>query len=574
MLMHARSPSLRPRLRVHAVRALVLWCAVGGVPFTANSANADEPPAAANQPPASSSAESARPLLTPAERTALLAKRDAAARAGDAVVVSALHAQLAVDARARALRVHDAWMPRRNAATALFPQSPRRLEWNALNVAADFFCFQYAVASESDAPSLPALRATLARERALNGTGLCDSYHVVTGAPLNRNPGRKLFGTTEYLKDGLISLYERTGDPAVRARMIEVADAILAASNHPSRFGPIPSRDSEVNGNVLQAFSRLAFLTGDSRYADQAGRVADAVILQMFPVSGGVPMHKFDYAADRPLSSVVHLRDHGNETAVGLSEAFALAVTRAAEPDADPIWKTRAERWAEPIARMYETLLTTGRNADGLLMNRIIAAGAPDPSATQPCDNWGYLLSGAILYTQAARRHGSPTVPTERLDAILVSVDEVARALAARHDIVWEPLPGTASPVKSSDDDRAEEDASSSAVGHHDGLADSVESALYIAFHRPALRAELLAWADVEIARMFALQREDGFVSGDYLDGNFMRTALLYADARAIAPPSQTPPRWRSRLHLPWDWPRINSWPEWSHAPTAPSTHP
>lgn len=515
-------------------------------------------------------------MLTPAERTTLLAQRDAAARSGDAASVNHLHAQLAADARARALRVHDAWMPRRNAATALFPQSPRRPEWNSLNVAADFFCFQYAVAVESDAASLPALRATLARERALNGTGLCDSYDAVTGAPLNRNPGRKLFGTTEYLKDGLISLYERTGDPAVRARMLEVADAILAASNHASRFGPVPSRDSEVNGNVLQAFSRLAYITGEDRFADQVGRLADAVILQMFPLSGGVPIHKFDYAADKPVSSVVHLRDHGNETAVGLSEAFALAVTRAAAPDADPIWKTRADRWAEPIARMYETLLTTGRNADGLLINRIASPDAPDSTAAQPCDNWGYLLSGAILYTQAARRHGSPAVPAKRLDAILVSVDEIARAVTARHDIVWEPRPAAASPAQSGDDERADGAASASsvAVGHHDGLADSVESALYIAFHRPALRAELLAWADIEIARMFALQRADGFVSGDYLDGNFMRTALLYADARSGAQSSSTPPRWQSRLRLPWDWPRINSWPEWSHAPRDASTHP
>ena len=456
------------------------------------------------------------------------------------------------DALRRARAVHDAWLPRRNPDTELFPQSLKRREWNALNVAADFFCFQYAIAAETHVPSLPALRATLARERALNGRELCDSFDVARGKPLNRNAGRKLFGTSEYLKDGLVSLYERTGDDAVRTRIIEITDAIVVASTHESKYGPIASRDSETNGNILQALARVHFMTGDPRYADLVGRTADAVIMQIFPKARGVPVRRFDYTKDEVVDATVHLRDHGNETAVGLSEAYALAVTLAARPNADPIWAERAKRWAAPIAAMYEILLTRGRNADGLLMNRLPADGQTGSeeqrteSDAQPCDNWGYLLSGAILFTQAAERHESAAVPLERREKILSAVDAIARVVMRHHDIVWEPHAAFPPPA-----------------GHPDGLADSIESAIYIAFHRPALRDELLAWVDIEIQRMFALQKPDGFVTGDYLDGNFIRTSLLYADARS---PRGQPPalvRWRDRMKLPWDWPRINSWPQW-----------
>lgn len=462
----------------------------------------------------------------------------------------------AADALRRARAVHDAWMPRRNPETELFPQSLKRREWNALNVAADFFCFQYAIAVETDAPSLPALRATLARERALNGIGLCDSFDVATGRPLNRNAGRKLFGTTEYLKDGLISLYERTGDDAVRTRIVEIADAIVSASTYESKYGLIASRDSETNGNILQALSRVHFMTGDPRYADLVGRTADAVIMQMFPKTRGVPVRRYDYTKDEVVDATVHLRDHGNETAVGLSEAYALAVTLAAGQNADPIWAERANRWAAPIAAMYETLLTRGRNADGLLTNRLHADGQTgveeqrSESDAQPCDNWGYLLSGAILFTQTAARHNSAAVPLERREKILGSADAIARAVMRHHDIVWEPHAAFPPPA-----------------GHPDGLADSIESAIYIAFHRPALRDELLAWADIEIARLFALQRADGFVTGDYLDGNFIRTCLLYADARSPRSQPPAPVRWRGRMNLPWDWPRINCWPQWESVP-------
>jgi hypothetical protein len=130
-----------------------------------------------------------------------------------------------------------------------------------------------------------------------------------------------------------------------------------------------------------------------------------------------------------------------------------------------------------------------------------------------------------------------------------------------------------------------------------DSDADAIESAIYIAAYRPALRDEALAWTDRHVAAFFESQDADGTAVGHYLDGNFIRTSLLYADVRSggwradpwredvligfasnehgkavltvqctepyagtLRPPE---PRHRSIMKLPWNWARLNSWPEW-----------
>jgi hypothetical protein len=507
------------------------------------------------------------PAVEIPQRREILARRNAAEDSGDLNTAATIHAELVREALLRARAVHDAWMPRRNASTALFPQSDKVIEWNYHNVAADFFCFQYAIARLTDAPSLPLLSESFTREAALDGPdGLCRPAEVITATPIERSPQERMFGTSEYLKDGLIGLYERTGDPMVLGRMTRLADAMIADSTMPSRFGDLPARDSETNGNVLQAFSRLHFAAGDARYGEMAGRLADAVTQQMFALTGNLPVMDFDYATDSYTDDIVQLRDHGNEAAVGLSEAYAMAVSRRAEPE----WAARADRWAAPIARMFEAILTHGVDANGLIVNRI-SQKTLEPVNLGACDNWGYLLTGAILFTEAAARHGK--LPAERLSAILDRVDKTALVVAKTDGLDWE-------------------------WGHHDGFADSVESALYVASRRRAIRRTLLEWSDDQIAYLYKFQRPDGIVAGNYLDGNFIRTAMLYAEMRSggyrLDPWSETasvgcaigadgaivvavvagpggytgrliPPeaRWRTNLHLPWDWARINGWPTW-----------
>ena len=63
--------------------------------------------------------------------------------------------------------------------------------------------------------------------------------------------------------------------------------------------------------------------------------------------------------------------------------------------------------------------------------------------------------------------------------------------------------------------------------GGMDGIADSIESALYLVAREP--RPEALDWIESEIKTLIARQQPDGTIERWYGDGNWNRTLLLYA---------------------------------------------
>jgi hypothetical protein len=504
-------------------------------------------------------------------RSILLDRGHHAATEGDLEEEAAINGVLAQEAILRVIAVHDAWMPRRDPGSRLFPESESKRRWNYRNTAADFFCFLFLAAEYTDQPSLPALRETMRAEALLAKPGeLCQPVRWPSATPIRSSHRELMFGAAEYAKDGLIALYDATGDQQAYDRLLEVADLVMANSEELSRFGPVPCFRSEVNGDMLQVFSRLSVVADRDDYGEAAARIGDAAIQQMLAANHGLPAHKFDYSEDEIMEARAKLRDHGSEVIGGLSEVYALAVSRMDDPE----WAARAGRWAEPLARMYELILEHAVNDAGLIVNAL----EPETRAHTDAganDNWGYILSGVLLFTQAAERHGVLERGRERIDAMLARTDGIIRAVAATNGYPWEGP-------------------------NQDGYADSVESAIYMAFHRPGAAQVLLPWIDDQIGIMFAMQKESGFVDGHYLDGNFMRTSLLYADLRtggwSLSPMDpgtrvgmasddegnavmvvETEGGYTGALGLrrphppleaalPWDWPRMNSWPQWTRA--------
>ena len=131
---------------------------------------------------------------------------------------------------------------------------------------------------------------------------------------------------------------------------------------------------------------------------------------------------------------------------------------------------------------------------------------------------------------------------------------------------------------------------------HHDGYADSIESMLYLLPWYDNL--DFQYWVDDEIEIMFQTQSPSGFVGEGYLDGNFIRTALLYAFYKTqgvVAEPwieglhigasydknndelyiylsanaewngklKFDQPRHRTIWNIPFEYPRLNGNPEW-----------
>ena len=128
-----------------------------------------------------------------------------------------------------------------------------------------------------------------------------------------------------------------------------------------------------------------------------------------------------------------------------------------------------------------------------------------------------------------------------------------------------------------------------------DGYADTVEGALNLLNRIPVESA--FDWAEQTMQRLWSLQRPDGIIEGWYGDGNSARTSLMVAlwKTQGVAPAPWRDdlqlgavraadgtlhlhlhsgsawtgalrfdqPRHRNWLRLPFDYPRINQFPEW-----------
>jgi Prolyl oligopeptidase family len=411
--------------------------------------------------------------------------------------------------------------------------------WNAKDSAADNYPFIVLTAHMLDDLYLKeAARTILERETKLTSRldALPDDFLFATQGFRTPAPDRTaiVFGAAEYAKDGLMPISEWLGPSPWLDRMKDLVRDIFEHQSIETLAGPVPSDDVEVAGDLLQVASRLFWMTGDGRYAEWAFLLADRYLLQTDLLG-----------RDRLV-----LRDHGSEILGGLSEACVLAYHE------DP------QRWASYRPRfraVLDRVLELGRNADGLLYNAI------DPQAgkaadTKLADTWGYVFNAymtmALIDPEGGRYR-----------------DAAARALAAvarYKDYDWES-------------------------GSADGYADAIEGAVNLLARVPDKAAA--AWADDAIGFLYRKQRADGILEGWHGDGNSARTALMYAlwktqgttaspwhdDLRLGAvrdedgglrvslsvdwPWSGTlrfdRPRHRTLMHLPFDYPRINQFPEW-----------
>ena len=305
-----------------------------------------------------------------------------------------------------------------------------------------------------------------------------------------------LFGAGEYAKDGLISVTEYLGQTPWTARMIDMMADALERSPIESRFGKLPAKDSELNGDYLQVLARLGPMTGDQRFIDWARRIGDAYIEEVLPGNHDLPSVEWDFANHTGIPRM-RLRDHGNEIVVGLVLQYAN----------EQRWKSpRAEKWRPAIARMLDRILASA-NADGLLYDEI-DADTLKPVRSGLADNWGYVYGAAYTFYQC-------TGETKYRDAVL----RVLRNLTKYRRHVWEPRQDPQLPL-----------------GSFDGYADTIESALYLVAREPV--PEALDWIESEMQVMLDMQRPDGHIEYWYGEGNFNRTAMLYAlmQSRGVRP--------------------------------------
>jgi hypothetical protein len=495
-------------------------------------------------------------------RPALAVLKRQAVERHDAVTVAQVNAILASESFVRAERVVQRWLDFRDPETGLLMNlngsDGARVGWAYQNTAADLYPFITIGARllvPSRYPEMVAVRDA-ERSRAPALPALPDDLLAPDGHAADQPTERRIFGIAEYAKDGLLPMIDRLGPDDWLPRLREIADLILIASTTQTDGGPIPGQTSEINGDVLQVLTRAYWMTGDERYREAANRIGNAYINQALPRSTWLPPYEWNFSENEPVGRRrFHMSDHGDESFSGLVE-WSVLETYTGSPDA------AAHRVG--IRKMLDRALAKGRDENGIWL-RVI--DIPSGKVTQEglTDNWGYLyqpfLTAAMLERQVP--DGEPA----RADQYEAAVRQALRALPRYPYYPWQQ-------------------------GEMDGYADSIESAIYLLSRLP--EPDGARWADEQIAVLFGFQHADGSVEDNYLDGNFVRTSLLYSLSltHGVLPEPWRPDvivgaaadgpcleivagaeqpwdgqlrfdraRYREHVRLPIDYPRLNEWP-------------
>jgi hypothetical protein len=475
---------------------------------------------------------------------------DAAARTGPQ----------AQEALQRSKRVTDAWLARADPVTGLLQRRGTQDMWYVRDSGADLYPFLVMAAYYTDRPTYETTMHAILRNELLHTRRVGQlSDNVLFGGQGFENPeidmDQIIFGNCEYVKDGLLPLSELLGHHQWYVRMWGIVDDIIAYAPYETKFGRLPSLSAEVNGELLQVLVRLAYDTNDVSYIDQAIRIGDFYFQEVIPGSHGLPSHLWDLDNAKPASDKFVLSDHGNEILGGLSELVMFT-----KETGNPAY----ERFREPFTQLVYKLLDVGLNEDGLWYTSI-ALDTYEPADARHAHCWGYLYNGvytAYLITGEARFRDA--------------------TIHALRTVIEKPTTYLDDP-----------EGSGRNYGSN-AYSDSLESAIVFRNRFPDVVDEGVL--DACVKRFLARQRDDGIIEDWYGDGNYVRTALMYAlmksqgtwaepwreDLRLGAVPDgdgillvvEADELWEGRIrfdvprhqyffNMPVNYPRLNEWPEW-----------
>jgi hypothetical protein len=445
----------------------------------------------------------------------------------------------------RCINYVNGWIKYADPATGLIPRNltDSKDYWNAWDAAADNYPFMVLTSS--------ILMPEFFRKTALNMLNtekaitprigkLPDTYSFSKKGFRNDviDTSQIIFGSAEYMKDGLIPLTEWLGQSPWSDRMLEILNDVprlvrVVKQLKGSFYGN--SAVVEVNGDLLQVLARMYWFTGKREYLEWGAEIADYYLNdERLPTIG----------LDR-----LRIRDHGCEIISGLCEVYLAAYF---------VWPEKYTQWKKPIHKMLDRILEVGRNEDGLFYNEI------NPKTGEVISNG---LSDTFGYTLNAFYFVSKTDSVRAYwDAVIIALNSLNMKY---RNYNWEN-------------------------GGCDGYADAIEGTLNL-FNREPLPS-VKEWLDSEIKVMWNYQKPDGIIEGWHGDGNFARTTIMYClwKTQGILPVQWNEklsvgatfnnnelkvavscgstwigkirfdsPRYEDKMHLPVDYPRINQYQQW-----------
>lgn len=459
---------------------------------------------------------------------------------------------LAHEGYTRSLSFTRDWLQHSDPETGLIPRNLNDSKdiWNAKDAAADNYPFMVLTASLLDKDLYEgSLTSILETEQRLTNRldRLPDTYSFSKADFEKEELNREdiIFGASEYIKDGLLPLTEYIGQTPWSDRMTGLLDDIWKNASYETPYGAIPSLNVEVNGELLQALSRVYWMSRDDKYLEWAIRLGDHYLL-----GDQHPTDDFD---------LLRLRDHGCEIVSGLCELYiATAFAK----------KEKNEAYQAAIYRMMDRILEVGINEHGMFYNQINPKNG-EILDDGIADTWGYTYNAYYsLYL------------LDKYEPYRQAVLQALQNLNHYEYYDWES-------------------------GSSDGYADAIESALNL-YNREQLPATK-DWIDSQIHHMWSLQdsahrsgtesfQGNGIIEGWHGDGNFARTTLMYclwksqgvtaypwnkdlylgaiSDKNGILISLLSEEPWAGIIrfdrvrhqhifNLPLDYPRINQFPEW-----------
>lgn len=459
---------------------------------------------------------------------------------------------LAHEGFTRCLDYVYAWLEFADPQSGLIPRNLTDSKdfWNAKDAAADNYPFMVLTAAILDRELYDGpMKAILEAEQRLTNRldRLPDDYSFSKQDFVSEeiDLDEIIFGSSEYVKDGLLPLTEYIGKTAWSDRMIDMVDDIWKNAIYETPFGIIPSLNVEVNGELLQVLSRVYWMTGEQKYLDWAYRLGDFYLLgENHPTRD---------------SDLIRLRDHGCEIVSGLCELYLTSAF--ANPEKKAAYQPQ-------IYEMLDRILEVGTNEHGLFYNQVNPITG-DILDKRIADTWGYTLNGFYgVYM---------------LDGHEPYKQALLKAFDNLHEYEFYDWEG----------------------GSQDGYADAIESALNL--YNREREDSAKEWIDSQTQVMWSMQdsahrsgteayRGNGILEGWHGDGNFARTTIMYClyktlgttispwndnvffgavqDGDDLKVSILSEADWTGKLHfdyprhqqifnLPLDYPRINQFPEW-----------
>jgi hypothetical protein len=444
----------------------------------------------------------------------------------------------------RSLRFVNGWLTHTDSASGLIPSNFDKGKdiWEPHNSAADNWAFMVLTSYILDKgmyngkmlDMLNAERKLTSRVKSLPDTYSFSKKGFKTEAP---DMNSVIFGTAEYMKDGIIPLCEYIGKSPWKDRMMEMLRDLpeyYTVYKNMDQLGSYKVKSEEVNGDMLQTLVRTYWMTGKPEYLTWAMLIGDYYML------GGRDLSTLKY---------LRLRDHGCEIVGGLSELYV--TLNFVNPEKKRLYE-------KPLHRLLDRILEIGRNPDGLFYNAVNAETG-EVADKGISDNWGYIYDSfySVYLIDQTENYRQAFL------SMLKNLNEKYR------NFPWEGK-------------------------SHDGYADALEGGINLYNREPV--ADLKAWIDSEMEVMFRMQKADGTIEGWHGDGNFARTAIMFSLWKTCGATVQPwrpdvvlgaernggntcfvltsdkdwngklifdAQRHKTNLGLPVDYPRINQFPEW-----------